>query len=152
MYFPKIQYTRPVSTRSLLGEPVDLFGPLFGTLSEGTGNGHADFLPAVDFEDQGSHYMVRADLPGIRPSEVDIRVHEGWLHIEGERVTESKSEELESRFHITERVFGKFQRAVHLPGDIDPDQIEAYGKDGVLQIRIGKKVSAQPRRIEVKVD
>ena len=126
---------------------------LLGRVGQILGDEEADprgFVPAIDFEDRGEHYEIRADVPGIRPEDVEIRVDQDRLHIRGERTAEARSKDEEARFQRLERVFGRFERVLRLPADSDAERIEAHGKDGVLQIRIGKQASAKPRRIAVQ--
>ena len=113
----------------------------------------SNWIPAVDFEDRGEHYLVTADLPGIKPEDVEISLDGDVLRIKGERVAETDiGEGDEKRYRRTERVYGAFRRSFQLPTDVDPDTIEAHGKDGVLHIRIGKHAATQPRRITVQAN
>lgn len=111
------------------------------------GNGLA-FRPAVDiFEDDG-HITIHAELPGMRPDDVDIDVHEGILTLRGERRLEN--EEKREGYHRIERSYGSFSRSFSLPEGIDADGCEANMKEGVLTVRLPKKPLPQPKKIEVK--
>lgn len=142
---------------SIYFDPFDALGRLnhvFDGLTHGLeGQAQSGWVPAVDFEDRGEHYMVTADLPGIKPEDVDISLDGDVLHIKGERLAETDTGgNGDKRYRRTERVYGAFRRSFQLPGDVDPDVIEAHGKDGVLHVRIGKHAATQPRRIAVQTD
>ena len=86
-------------------------------------------------------------VPGVDPSRLDITLHQNLLTLKGERrpVREEGAE-----YYRKERFDGEFHRAVNLPEDADPDQVEASYKDGVLHVVIKRRESAKPRQIEVK--
>ncbi len=140
---------------SIYFDPFDSLGhwnQLFRGLAKSEGGQiQSDWAPAVDFEDRGEHYLVTADLPGIKPEDVEINVDGDILHIKGQRLAETDAgEEGERRYRRIERAYGSFQRSFRLPDDIDSDAIEAHGKDGVLHIQIGKHAATKPRRITVQ--
>ena len=133
-----------------LGRWNQLFDGLTGNVGDPI---QSSWIPAVDFEDRGEHYLVTADLPGIKPEDVEISLDGDVLQIKGERLAETDTGENEGkRYRRTERVCGAFRRSFQLPADVDPDAIEAHGKDGVLHIRIGKHAATQPRRITVQAN
>jgi HSP20 family protein len=88
------------------------------------------------------------EIPGVRPRNIDISITADRLTISGEK--KQKEEEEELTYHMIERRFGKFSRSIRLPASMNPDQVEAYYKDGVLRIAMGKKEKAKPTRIKVK--
>jgi len=114
--------------------------------------------PAVEVTDEGDHYMVRAEIPGVPEDEVDIQLSGNVLTIRGEkryekRVPEKaeKGEEGEeaSRPLFSEVYYGKFERVLTLPDDIDPDKVEASSTNGVFNIEIGKKAAQRAKKIKV---
>ena len=142
---------------SIYFDPFETLGrwnQLFNGLTSNVGDQvQSGWIPAVDFEDRGEHYLVTADLPGIKPEDVEISLDGDVLQIKGERLAETDTGEGEGkRYRRTERVYGAFRRGFQLPADVDPDAIEAHGKDGVLHIRIGKHAATQPRRITVQTN
>ena len=143
---------------SIYFDPFDALGrldQLFDRLPHGTGDRiQSGWVPSVDFEDRGDHYLVTADLPGVKPEDVEISLDGDVLHIKGERLAETDTgdEGGERRYHRAERVYGAFQRSFRLPADVDPDTVEAHGKNGVLHVRIGKHIATQPRRITVQTN
>jgi HSP20 family protein len=95
-------------------------------------------------------FVVRADLPGVDPKEVDIRVQENVLTVRGGK--EEKKEEQKKNYHRVERFSGHFYRAISLPTAANADQMVATSANGVITIRIPKKPESQPKRIPVKVE
>jgi HSP20 family protein len=85
--------------------------------------------------------------PGVEPNQLEITLHQNLLTVKGERrpIREEGAE-----YYRRERFDGAFHRAVNLPDDADPDQVEANYQDGVLHIAIQRREAARPRQIEVK--
>jgi HSP20 family protein len=105
------------------------------------------WLPAMDLVETEDHYLLKADLPGMRQDDVAIEFNDGTLTISGERNAEYEREE--KGFVRLERSFGKFSRSLTLPDGIDPDRIDASFHDGVLEVTIPKPEQRKPRRIAV---
>jgi HSP20 family protein len=117
-------------------------------------NGRSDeapeaWAPAVDIFEDDHRYIFRAELPEVKKSDVNVQIENGLLTIAGERKAEQ--EQSIRRVHRIERSYGAFLRSFELPGDVDPEQVEATFKDGVLSVTVGKADHAKPRKIEVKV-
>jgi HSP20 family protein len=109
----------------------------------------ADFMPPVDIQETDNEFIVKADLPEVKKTEVKVHLENGVLVIEGER--RQDKEEKGNRFHRLEREYGKFVRRFAMPTDIDPDKIRAEFKEGVLNVYLPKAPSAKPKLIDVKV-
>ncbi len=107
------------------------------------------FLPPVDVHETNDKVIVEAELPGIEPKDVDIRVEGDSLFIRGERKHEK--DEKEKGYHRVERVYGRFERTVELPQYADAAKCEASYKNGVLTVELPKKEEAKPRTVQVKV-
>lgn len=120
--------------------------PRFGDLFDEDGVG--TWTPAVDIVDEGNHFLVRAELPGVDPDKVDITVQEGILTLKGERETE-KSEK-KGNYLRQERTYGAFQRSFQLGQSVDAAQIRAKYRHGVLEIEIPKAKEAQVKKIAVE--
>ena len=103
--------------------------------------------PAVDIKEESDRFLILADLPGVDPKEIEITMEDGALSIKGERASE-KQEEREG-FKRVERVRGTFYRRFSLPDTADAENIEARGKDGVLEISVPKQEKLKPRKISV---
>lgn len=121
----------------------DLVGSMFGTLPTLTG-GSSWSLP-VDVEDTDDAFLIEADLPGMRTEDVNLEVRDNELAISGEVKERERTGILR---HRTRR-YGTFDYRVSLPGDVEPDKIEAKLGDGVLSVRVPKTVKAQPKRIPI---
>jgi HSP20 family protein len=110
--------------------------------------GKLDFSPATDITEDDGHYIVSAELPGMKRSDISVDLHDGALTIRGEKKSE-REEKSEKRRYV-ERSFGSFARTFSLPSDADEGKVEASFKDGVLTVRIGKSEARKPRVIDVK--
>lgn len=115
-----------------------LGGPAFG-------NGGA-WSPPVDIEETEDAWVVEADLPGVKRDDVEVELRDSELIITGEIKEKERKGILRRR---TRRV-GRFDYRVTLPGEADPEKIEAVLDGGVLTVRVPKPEQARPRRIEVK--
>ena len=122
------------------------FNRLFNSLWDQPG-GSRRWVPEMDLVETEDHYVLKADLPGMKQDDVAIEWGDGTLTISGERNAEY--ERKEKGFFRLERSFGKFSRSLTLPDGIDPDKIGAEFHDGVLEVRIPKPEERKPRRIEV---
>jgi HSP20 family protein len=105
--------------------------------------------PAVDIQETDNEFILKADLPDVKKDDVKVELEDGVLTVEGERRKEK--EEKGKRFHKIERAYGKFVRHFTLPTEVDAPNVKAEFKDGVLNIRLPKAVSAKAKAIDVKV-
>ena len=94
--------------------------------------------------------MLKADLPEVKPEDIEVRVENQTLTVKGERKFE-KDENPKSGYHRIERGYGPFARYFSLPETIDGDRVQADYKNGVLTITLPKKEAAKPRTIKVAV-
>lgn len=108
----------------------------------------SDWLPAVDVQETKDAFVLRADLPGVDPKDIDVTMENGVLTLRGRRASEVRKEE--GDYSRIERVSGEFFRRFTLPDSANPDSISAQTSNGVLTISIGKRAEVQPRRIQVK--
>ena len=138
---------------SLQGEMNRLFSTFFDTPTNRPGNGGTAasrrWIPAMDLVEAGEHFVLKADLPGISESDVNIEVENNVLTISGERKTEH--EEKHEGYYRLERATGAFSRSLTLPEGIDADAVSATFDNGVLEVRIPKPVQAQPRKVQIGV-
>jgi len=131
-------------------EMDDLFARFFGRgfLDWNLPAGVVGVGPKLDLAETDREVTVTAELPGMDPKDIDIQVTGNGLIIRGEKKHER--EEKGRDYHYSERQFGAFHRTVQLPSAVDPDQVQAAYKDGILTITIAKSPEAQPKRIPVK--
>ncbi len=106
------------------------------------------WIPSVDISETTKEIIVRAELPGMDPKDIDISIQGNLLTLRGERRQE-KEEEGEN-YHRIERSFGAFSRTLQLPAEVDLEKVNATYKDGVLKITLPKTEAAGVRKIEVK--
>jgi len=104
--------------------------------------------PAIDVEETTDSLIVRAEIPGMKKEEIKIQTVGEGLVISGERRHEA--EEKDRYFHRVERTYGKFQRVVSLPIEVESDKAKASYEDGVLEITFPKSEKARAKEIEVK--
>jgi HSP20 family protein len=102
---------------------------------------------AVNVYEEGDNVVVEAQLPGMKPEEIDISVEGGTLTIRGE--TKAEEERKERNYLIREHRRGSFARSLRLPDVVDADAARASYEDGVLRLTFPKSERAKPRRISV---
>jgi HSP20 family protein len=102
--------------------------------------------PLVDLEEQDDAYVVEAELPGVKPDDVNVELVGNELMITGE----AKEKERKGTVRRRTRHTGRFEYRVSLPAHVDPDKVDAKLSEGVLEVRVPKSERAQRRRIEIK--
>jgi len=108
----------------------------------------ADWIPVVDVEETDSSIIVRTDLPGMKKDDIKVSGSRDSLCISGERRFDE--EEKKKNYRRVERAYGKFQRCVSLPSDVDWDKCSAVYRDGVLELILPKAATAQVRQIPIQ--
>ena len=108
----------------------------------------ASWSPAVDIHEEAGRFVVHADLPGVKPGDIEITADKGVLTLRGARNFEQRQDD--GHYSRVERVTGKFVRSFTLPENVQTDAIKASFKDGVLELTIPKVAKPEPRRIEVQ--
>lgn len=108
----------------------------------------SEWTPAVDIQETDGEFLIKADIPGVDPKDIEVHMENGQLTIRGERESETKEEK--EGYKRIERVRGSFYRRFTLPDTADAEKIAAKSKNGVLEITIPKKASVQPRRISIE--
>jgi len=106
--------------------------------------------PSVDIYETEQNLVVKADLPDIKPEELDIRVENNILTIRGERQFEKKVNE--SNYLRVERAYGSFSRSFALANTVNSEAIQADYKNGVLTLTMPKREEAKPKKIKVRVE
>ena len=127
---------------------------VFGNLNDTEGtSATSEWSPAVDVREYSDRFQLLLDVPGVEPKEVEITLDGGVLSVSGNRTEEkamgSNGAEQPQQQRI-ERRLGRFHRRFILPDTADADNVNASGRNGVLEIVILKQPKAQPRRITVK--
>ncbi|MDH5392701.1 MAG: Hsp20/alpha crystallin family protein [Gammaproteobacteria bacterium] len=106
-----------------------------------------DWTPAIDIKEEDNRYLIRADIPGVKPDEIDVQTDASVVTITGER--ESHKTQSPAYYTCIERKRGVFYRRFSLPDNADAEKISAKAEYGVLEISIEKKQNAKPRKISV---
>ena len=107
-----------------------------------------NWVPAVDIFEEKERFVVRADVPGVKPADIEINMDNGILTVSGERHDEDRSNvDGVSRY---ERTAGRFLRRFSLPDTADADAVKASSANGILEIAIPKQPAVQARRITVE--
>ncbi|HEY6292752.1 MAG TPA: Hsp20/alpha crystallin family protein [Terriglobia bacterium] len=123
------------------------FGQAFG--SEGQELGNRAWAPAVDIYETEQNLVIKAELPGIDPKDVEVRVENQTLFIRGERKSEKDLKE--GSYHRVERTYGAFSRSFTLPATVNTENVTAEYKDGVLTLKLAKREEAKPKTIKIQV-
>ena len=139
----------PIRDFSVLQNQMNrLFEDALGTwLGESNGGGNTNWVPPADIYENDNDLIVRAELPGVDPKMVDVRVENNVLTIRGERPFEQKVQK--ENYHRLERSYGTFSRSFTLPATIDADKIRAEYRDGILNLTLPKSEKAKPKRIQI---
>ena len=127
-------------------EMNQLFGSLLGQPGL-LGFARVGWLPAIEVSEDKDQVVVRAELPGVKKGELTISVHGDQLLLKGERKRDSHSEQ--DGLVRSEIAYGTFQRVVDLPAAVDPQQVKATYKDGLVEIRLPKVAQASGTSISV---
>ena len=135
----------PIRQTAALQNRVNSFFQDFA--EEGNPEATGKFVPAVDIYDDGEKVLLKLEIPGVKESDVDIRVENQTLSVRGERKYET--EEKQENYQRVERHYGSFYRSFTLPTSVDTENIGATYDAGVLKLELKKKASAQPRQIKI---
>ncbi|HYX74990.1 MAG TPA: Hsp20/alpha crystallin family protein [Steroidobacteraceae bacterium] len=117
-------------------------------LGEAAHGATISWIPHVDIHEEADRFVVAADLPGVEGKDIEITAEKGVLTIKGERRSEQQSSK--DGYESLERATGTFLRRFRLPESVDAEAIKATHLNGVLEISIPKRATAQPRRITVQ--
>ena len=106
------------------------------------------WAPPVDIFERQDQLVIRAEIPGVKMEDVDVRIENGVLTLQGERKQETEVKE-ENAYRM-ERIYGMFTRSFSLPTTVDAAKITATYKDGVLEVTVPKVETAKPKKVEIK--
>ena len=135
---------------SIQSEMNRLFNTFFDTpTTAGNAAPVRRWMPAMDLVEHEDHFLLSADLPGMKQEDVKLEVSDGVLTVAGERRT--THEERKGGYIRIERAAGSFSRSLTLPKGVEAGEVAARFADGVLEVRIPKPEQRQPRRVEIAV-
>jgi HSP20 family protein len=123
----------------------EAFSPFFG---EG-GLSTRTWAPPVDIYETENDIVLKAELPGIDPKDVEVRVEDSTLYLRGERKFEKEVKDED--YHRVERSYGSFARSFSLPNSINTEKVKAEYKDGLLTLTLPKREEAKPKTIKIDV-
>jgi HSP20 family protein len=107
------------------------------------------WTPVVDIFEQEGNIVLKAELPGVDPKDVDVRVENNVLTLRGERRLDAEVKK--ESYHRVERSYGGFGRSFTLPMAVDTEKIKAEYKDGVLRVTLPKREEAKAKQISISV-
>jgi HSP20 family protein len=126
-----------------------LFNSFFDTPAPANGQALRRWVPPMDLVETETDFVLRADLPGMSESDVNIEFDDGVLTISGERKAEH--EERKAGYYRVERSFGSFRRSLTLPEGVDPASVKATFDNGVLEVTVPKPEQRVPRKVQISV-
>lgn len=109
---------------------------------------HGSWQPIVDVIETPQAYILRAEIPGIDPENVDVTLTGDTLTIRGEKMLEEKLDD--QSWCLNERMAGRFERSFTLPTPVSAKDVEAESRHGVLTVRVMKAVEAQPHKVSIR--
>jgi HSP20 family protein len=123
----------------------EAFSPMFGEGELST----RTWAPPVDIYENENNIVLKAELPGVDPKDVEVRVEDSTLYLKGERKFEKETKE--ENYHRVERSYGSFARSFSLPNSINADKVKAEYKDGLLTLTLPKREEAKPKTIKIDI-
>jgi HSP20 family protein len=108
------------------------------------------WIPAMDVLETEDRYVVKLELAGIDPDDVEVAVEDSTLSVSGHR--ELSTETNEENYHRLERRYGSFSRSITLPQTVDTEKVEASFDKGVLTVEVPKVERAKPKKIQVRAE
>lgn len=127
-----------------LGELRSRLEEMFGDLAP---ERRRSWIPAIDVVRGEDSLVLRADIPGIRPEDVKIQVEDDILTVSGEH--EERAEDRHEQYVRRERRYGSFSRSMALPAGIDPEQITATTRDGVVEVTIPLPKAQEKKTVQI---
>lgn len=110
----------------------------------------SDWAPAVDIKEEEKRFVIRADIPGVDPEDIEVEMENGVLSISGEKHAEHEEER--EGYKRIERSYGSFMRRFSLPDTADPDSIKAKSKNGALEVIVTKRKEVPSRSHRITVE
>lgn len=106
-------------------------------------------FPALNLVTTPDSVELDAFVPGLAPGSIELELEQGVLTIGGERADDLSTQAERATVQINERFAGRFRRVVTLPGDIDPESVNAQYRDGILHVSLARRQPTPPRQISV---
>jgi len=103
-------------------------------------------FPAINLYDQGDHTVMTAEIPGVDPNDLELTVLGDTVTLKGKREDDVKDTD---RYYRKERVAGEFTRTLTLPDPVDPKNVTAQYRNGVLRVTLSKAEAAKAKKIKI---
>ena len=132
-------------TYNIFDEALQLRNFVDDFFRENSNRGRIREFPYIDLFQGEDVLEIRAIAPGVKAEDLDLRLENNSLVIAGEK----KNDHTENSYIKKERLFGKFNKSIKLPYRVDPDNISAELKDGILLVKLVKSEDARPKKIEI---
>jgi HSP20 family protein len=131
-----------------------LLDEMFGGIGRRPGSrgvqAQVEWAPSVDVLQKDGDLVVRVEMPGVKPEDVHVAVHNRVLTISGERKVDEEEER--AGYYVRELRHGSFQRSMILPEGVDEEKIHARYQDGILEVTLeGAAAAREPRRVQIEV-
>jgi len=107
-------------------------------------------FPALDVQDKGDSLVVKAEIAGVKPEDMEVELNGDQLLVRGEKKEEKEEKDEEKKYYYKERSFGSFSRTVNLGVEVDPEDIDAQYSDGILTVTLKKQASKKAKKIDIK--
>lgn len=143
--FPSWEFRSPFTELERMKRQMDR---LMEGLSSTYQRPYAGVFPLINLTETKDSFFVRAELPGVVAGDLDIQATANSISITGER--KLPAENKDARWHRREREAGKFSRMIAMPGEIDPNKVDASMVNGILSVVVPKAEVAKPRQINVR--
>lgn len=143
---PTWRVNSPFDELDRMRQQMDRLSEMFS--GRPSGRLSAGVFPLVNLTEDHENYYIRAELPGIKGDDLDIQVTANSISLSGERKIAAEGNGV--KYHRREREGGTFSRVMSLPGDIDPEKVDADLVNGVLTVKIAKAEAAKPKQITVR--
>ena len=109
-----------------------------------------ELAPTIDIFEEGGEVVIKAELPGIKKEDIEVKLTDNTITISGEKKKEEKVEK--KNYYRMERSYGSFTRSFDLPSEVQTDKAKAQFKDGILEIRAAKTEEAKQKEKKVLIE
>ncbi len=133
---------------SLMRRMTEEMDRMLARSAAGTEEERIAWVPLIEVTEQGGNFVVRAELPGVKPDEVKLECTNEGIVLQGERKFDQ--EVSEGGVHLTERRYGRFYRSIPLPDGAKGEQAKARFENGVLEITVPLEQKSQRREIPIE--
>jgi HSP20 family protein len=141
-----MRYWQPFTEIETIREQLD---KVFDQRAATRDNSETAWMPALELVDAGDNFVLKAQLPGIDPKDIDVQVTREAISISGERRYENTDEK--SGYVRSEFRYGKFHRVLPLPAPIQNDSVQAECKDGILMLTLPKVAEARNKVVKINL-